>query len=47
MSLSDAGAFRSSGRDKIMGAITLVALLVIVYISIFGAQFIGLGIKPD
>ncbi|MEH6592483.1 MAG: MlaD family protein [Halioglobus sp.] len=47
MPLSDVGAFQSSGRDKIMGAITLVAILVIVYISIFGAQFIGIGVKPD
>ncbi|MFT5485018.1 MAG: phospholipid/cholesterol/gamma-HCH transport system substrate-binding protein [Halieaceae bacterium] len=39
--------FQTSVRDKLMGAVVLAGMLVLIYLSIYGAQFQGVGFTPD
>lgn len=39
--------FQTSTRDKLMGAVVLVGMLVLIYLSIYGAQFQGVGFTPN
>lgn len=40
-------SFQSTVRDKVMGAVVLLALLSLVYMSIYGSVFHGVGETPN
>lgn len=40
-------SFQSSSRDKVMGAVVLLALMMLIYISIFGSDIRGVGETPN